>query len=544
MANNFALKAILMAQNKISPVLKAVMKDVAKTSQAFAGIGKGLGGMAAASLPFAAVGGMAGFAAKSMLDTTAQFEKYGLVLETLEGSQAKAAKSLAWISDFAAKTPYELAEVTESFVKLKSYGIDPIQGQTLRVLGDTAAAMGKDVNQAVEALADAVTGENERLKEFGIVGKKAGKDILYAYTDKTGKQRVARARADSREQIRLTLMAIWNEKYGGSMDKLSNSWSGMLSNLKDQFARFSTMVMNSGAFNWLKGRLGDFLKQIELLGQKPVAVFGTFSAGVADTRSELEKLAETVGAQILDGLKEFWAAAKSVASVVVEVKDAVGGWGNLFKLTTAIMAGPLILATVQTIGAVFSFGVALFRFARIAAIAVRALAALRVAAMALMIFTAANPIVLAVVATIALLAGAAYLVYKNWEPIKAWFIGLWLSVKDACSAAVDWMMSKIRPLIDLVKTISNAFDWKNGPTMGDVQINGGGNQYGAARPDVLARPANRPNLIGAAQSRVNGEINVRFDNAPPGMRVDAPAAKQGGVAINPDVGYRSAYLGG
>ena len=37
--------------------------------------------------------------------------------------------------------------------------------------------MGKPVLQAVEAISDAITGENERLKEFGIKGSK-DKELL------------------------------------------------------------------------------------------------------------------------------------------------------------------------------------------------------------------------------------------------------------------------------------------------------------------------------------------------------------------------------
>lgn len=42
--------------------------------------------------------------------------------------------------------------------------------------------MGKDLGQAVEAIADAVNGENERLKEFGIRSKKQGETFTYTYT--------------------------------------------------------------------------------------------------------------------------------------------------------------------------------------------------------------------------------------------------------------------------------------------------------------------------------------------------------------------------
>jgi hypothetical protein len=44
----------------------------------------------------------------------------------------------------------------------------------------------------------------------------------------------------------------------------------------------------------------------------------------------------------------------------------------------------------------------------------------------------ANPIGLAVAA----IAGAAYLIYRNWEPIKAFFVGMWQQVKEAFSGGI------------------------------------------------------------------------------------------------------------
>jgi phage-related protein len=45
-----------------------------------------------------------------------------------------------------------------------------------------------------------------------------------------------------------------------------------------------------------------------------------------------------------------------------------------------------------------------------------------------------NPIGLAVT----VIAGAAYLIYRNWEPISAWFGKVWGKVKTAFSGAWDW----------------------------------------------------------------------------------------------------------
>ena len=153
------------------------------------------------------------FFKRFFLDVAADFEDFQTVLETTEGSSAGAQRAMKWVSDFATRTPYELAEVTEAYVKLRAYGLDPTNG-LLKSLGDTAAAMKKPVMQAVEAIADAVTGENERLKEFGIKASKSGGQITYAYTDRAGQQQTTTIDGNNRELIEAETDARMRERFG------------------------------------------------------------------------------------------------------------------------------------------------------------------------------------------------------------------------------------------------------------------------------------------------------------------------------------------
>lgn len=303
----------------------------------------------------AGVVGLGILAGRSLIGTAAQFEKFETVLGTIEGSQEKAAKSMAWVSDFAAKTPYELNEVMESFVKLKAYGIDPTNG-TLRVLGDTAAAMGKPVMQAVEAIADAVTGENERLKEFGIRASKSGNKITYEYT-KNGKTMKKSAAADNRAMIQATLMAIWNDRYAGAMDKLSGTWGGMTSNLSDQWERFKLMIMKSGPFERLRERLSGFLKRVDEMAES----------------GELQRLAEKIGTWLVDKFDKLWEAgekivknwddikarAKPFTNAVEFLVDKFGGLNVAIGVVAAILVVTLVPAIYATATAFYALGVAI-----------------------------------------------------------------------------------------------------------------------------------------------------------------------------------------
>lgn len=63
-------------------------------------------------------------------------------------------------------------------------------------------------------------------------------------------------------------------------------------------------------------------------------------------------------------------------------------------------------------------------------------------------FLAANPIVLAITAIILVIAGLAYLIIKNWDTIKAFFINLWNTVKKSFESFTKWVSGVFGPIID------------------------------------------------------------------------------------------------
>lgn len=277
------------------------------------------------------IGGAGLAIGKNMLDTTAAFEKSLTILKTVEGSGEKAQKSFGWIQDFAQRTPFELQQVTDAFVRMRAYGMDPIRGDALRILGDTASAMGKDVMDAVEAVADALTGENERLKEFGIKSAKEGGKITYEYTNRAGKQMRKTVDANNRAMIQSTLLAIYNEKYKGAMAEQSKTWNGMVSNLKDTWARFAYMVMQSGPFEELKVELGNLLKQVEVWAND-----GTMKRWADETG----KFMKRAGSEI----KKF---GIQLFTALDYVQNFLGGWDKLVWAVVAVNFVPTIAAVAS-----------------------------------------------------------------------------------------------------------------------------------------------------------------------------------------------------
>lgn len=209
------------------------------------------------SIVGAALGTVFAATGKSVISTSAEFEGFQAALETIEGSADKARDSLDWISNFGKTTPYDVAGVTDAFIKLKAYGIDPIANDALRVLGDTASAMNKPLNQAVEAFADAANGEFERLKEFGITSKTVGDEVTFSWT-RNGKLMSETVKKNS-EDIRRFLLENMGERFNGAMLRQSKTWNGMMSNLGDSWTDFQRRIGEGGFFDTVKGYLGDLL---------------------------------------------------------------------------------------------------------------------------------------------------------------------------------------------------------------------------------------------------------------------------------------------
>ena len=224
---------------------------------------------------------------KSIIETTASFEKYLTMLKTFEGSEEKAAASFEYIKKFAKETPFELDKVTEAFIKLRSYGLDTTG---LKIYGDTAAAMGKDINQVIEAMADAGVNQYERLLEFGVKSSNLGKQTIFAYTDASGKSKTIIAE-NNKEIIESTLQAIFNSKYNGAMNDLSQTYNGMLSNLSDNWTQLQNKIgQESGVFDSIKNAISVINKEFN---------------SISPNTDAIKSFGDTVKAVIIGTIKSF-----------------------------------------------------------------------------------------------------------------------------------------------------------------------------------------------------------------------------------------------
>lgn len=166
-----------------------------------------------------------------------EFGTLNASLITVTGSAREADKAFSLLTDFASTTPFSLQEVTQAFIKLKSLGMDP-SAEALRSYGNTASAMGKSLNQMIEAVADAATGEFERLKEFGIRAKSEGDRVTLTFRG------VSTNIGKNAAEIEGYLRRIGDVDFAGAMDARAKTLDGAISNLGDSWDSLFRTINN------------------------------------------------------------------------------------------------------------------------------------------------------------------------------------------------------------------------------------------------------------------------------------------------------------
>ena len=165
---------------------------------------------------------------KQSIDTFKEFEKMGAIMENVYGSSADASAAIKMITKFAATTNFSLKESMGAFLKLKNRGIEPT-AKSLKNMADIANSQGKSLDQLTEAVLDAMTGENERLKEFGIKAKDAGDKVKFTFKG------VTKEVEKSEDAIRDAILSFG--ELNGVKDvtlKISSTLEGQMSNFGDR----------------------------------------------------------------------------------------------------------------------------------------------------------------------------------------------------------------------------------------------------------------------------------------------------------------------
>ena len=252
--------------DKLGKESKQTGKQVGTMGKA-AGSARGkLVGMASALI---GVGSAMAFGSK-FIQVNKEFAIMNAMLLSATGSAEAASIQFEKIKEFAATTPFALAQSVNGFVMLKNLGLDPSM-ESMNSFGNTAAAMGRDLGTMIEAVAAASTMEFERLKLFGIKAKQQTDTVSFTFQ---GTTTVVKKEADA---IVGFLKSIGDEKFGTAMSLQASSFAGAMSNLSDGF---DNLFREAGADGALDEITEGVLDMTEGLGDPMVLAGATAMAGM------------------------------------------------------------------------------------------------------------------------------------------------------------------------------------------------------------------------------------------------------------------------
>lgn len=329
--------------------------DTKGAQQSLNGIKAALGGIASAI----AVDQFGQFI-QSITDATQRFERLQVVLETYLGSQEAANKALTRLQDLAVNLPQDLEDIANAFTILTRRGLNT-SSEAIENLSNIATANNRSLQQLAEALGDALVGEFERLKEFGInVERENGR--LQA---SIGSQMVATA--DTAKELVAQLRELGETRFAGAAEANADTLNQSLSNLRG--AVFEAQV----AFGkGLKPELIEVTDEMSQLLRQNKRLAETLGAGLGDSIRVIADaaalLAENInlvsttiqtliGIKFLKYLKDvtagMWASVAagkgakgafgSLASSIARIVQKIPGIGLLVRSLKAL-TGPIGLA--------------------------------------------------------------------------------------------------------------------------------------------------------------------------------------------------------
>lgn len=292
-----------------------------------------------------AAGAVAAFASgavvKNIINQYRSFERYRTVLATYMGTQEKANKALGALQKLANDLPQDLDDITRSFVLFKSRGIETT-AESLTAFSNIATANGKSLTQLGEAVADALTGEFERMKEFGI---KVSKENDKFVADIGNGQKII---GSSTTELVSKLRQLGEEggKFGSAASQNATTLDQSFSNLNGSI--FSTSVaIGEGLRPALKGVVDDMsavINKNQELAKEFGVNLGQAVKGVAQGIKFLSENIDLMRNALLSIVAIRFAQSMTtivgtIARFTSSAKSATGFVGGLGKAMRGLLSG-------------------------------------------------------------------------------------------------------------------------------------------------------------------------------------------------------------
>lgn len=211
--------------------------------------------------------------ASEITSVTGQFQRFENVLtNALGGDNNKAKNYLGDIADFAAKTNFQLDELTDNFLKFVNRGVTPTM-ESMTKLGDFTNSVSKPYAQLSEAILD--INNPERWKEFGVQVQTNGSKVNLTFRGMT---------VEADRTVESVMNAI--EQFGsmdgikGATEAIAGTIEGQMSNLKDTITSVLNEIgqSNESIISGSISMTSDLIENYDKVGRVIVGLITTYGA--------------------------------------------------------------------------------------------------------------------------------------------------------------------------------------------------------------------------------------------------------------------------
>lgn len=287
-------------------------------------------------------------AGRTLIKTAAEFEMADIRMRQTFGKDGD--KASAWLKQFATDTPMAFGEVQDAMMRLKTAGIDPMNG-SLQALVDYNAKVGGDKSNLdgyISAISKGFIKGKLSMEEINPLLERNVKvfEILAAETG--GKytaeqmQKMLQEGKLGRKAIAALLRGMGKDAQGAAKEQMK-TWDGLVSNLEDTITSMKAKLMEKGVFDELKNELGGIL---DWLNEKiDSGEFDEFAKQISNTLV-------TALRDLKDLSKDVKPILESLGATMSWLSEKAGGYGNLATFAAALYGANKIArnSMVQTVG--------------------------------------------------------------------------------------------------------------------------------------------------------------------------------------------------
>lgn len=285
----------------VGGALSNLGRHISRLRYTFLGLGAALGGFGIA---------------KEFIEANSQLEQMRIRMSSLLNSTKAGDQAIQWVRDFQKDNPVRtIQEYTESFEDLVAAGIDPTTGamEALTAGAIKFALTADDVKGVTRALRQGLALPNFQKQELNQLAERIP-GVMKRLADELGttvgtlREQMKQGLVDSTDVAQGILRSL-GENSKEIIGRASNSWQGLINNLRTSWFNLLTSIGEAGVFNDIKGAVANF---------------------TAFVNSNMDTIRESV--------VELWGLAKSLVTTIFNIGD-----GADFKIKPLlVMIGQLM----------------------------------------------------------------------------------------------------------------------------------------------------------------------------------------------------------